>query len=401
MFIRSRCWLFALIGGILAPSEVAWTLPRYRVVEFPGFDPKAINESGEIAGRLHTGTGTIGAVLRDGRFELIESLGGSNTFPRAINDLGVVAGFGSIAPSSGTYPFIWDGVTHPLKPVFTSNTDAEGINDRGDVVGHLGGVGGNAYLVRDGLMTDLGTLSDSDLGNSHAQAINNRGQIVGSAEAGLPFYHFNHGFLWQDGMMHDLSFELALDSEAYDINELGQIAGAAEYFDGHFTATIWEWETGNVIDLGTLPGTTGSFAIGINNHTQVIGMVAVGGFENWDAFYWEDGLMIRLSELPGIDDTWQFGFAWDINDAGQIIADGCSTSGECGTVLLTPVHPADLDADGVINTIDLGILLSHWSIPAGSPGCRGSPGPCYADINGDGVVNSVDLGILVSSWTLK
>ena len=61
--------------------------------------------------------------------------------------------------------------------------------------------------------------------------------------------------------------------------------------------------------------------------------------------------------------------------------------------------PADLNGDGSVDGLDLGILLAHWSIPAGSPGCGGAM-LCAADINGDGVVDGLDLGILLASWTL-
>jgi len=62
--------------------------------------------------------------------------------------------------------------------------------------------------------------------------------------------------------------------------------------------------------------------------------------------------------------------------------------------------PADLNGDGVVNGIDLGILLANWSIPAGSPGCGGAS-PCPADVNVDGVVDGIDLGILLASWSIS
>jgi len=61
--------------------------------------------------------------------------------------------------------------------------------------------------------------------------------------------------------------------------------------------------------------------------------------------------------------------------------------------------PADLNCDGVINGLDLGILLANWSIPPDAPGCGGVL-PCPADINGDGFVNGLDLGVLLGNWTL-
>ncbi len=49
--------------------------------------------------------------------------------------------------------------------------------------------------------------------------------------------------------------------------------------------------------------------------------------------------------------------------------------------------PGDLNGDGVVNGIDLGILLGAW-------GARGA-----ADLNADGVVNGIDLGILLGNWS--
>ena len=57
----------------------------------------------------------------------------------------------------------------------------------------------------------------------------------------------------------------------------------------------------------------------------------------------------------------------------------------------------DINGDGVVNGFDLGILLSHWSIPTTAPGCAGQM-PCVADLNVDALVNGVDLGILLNNW---
>jgi hypothetical protein len=51
---------------------------------------------------------------------------------------------------------------------------------------------------------------------------------------------------------------------------------------------------------------------------------------------------------------------------------------------------ADINADGVVNGADLGVLLSTWG-----PAATGSP----TDLNGDGVVNGRDLGKLIEAWT--
>jgi len=48
----------------------------------------------------------------------------------------------------------------------------------------------------------------------------------------------------------------------------------------------------------------------------------------------------------------------------------------------------DLNADGIVNGVDLAILLGSWGPCAG----------CVADINGDGTVNGGDLAVLLGNW---
>ena len=52
--------------------------------------------------------------------------------------------------------------------------------------------------------------------------------------------------------------------------------------------------------------------------------------------------------------------------------------------------PADINQDGVVDGLDLGILLALW----------GHIGITAADFNQDGIVDGLDLGILLASWTL-
>jgi hypothetical protein len=66
---------------------------------------------------------------------------------------------------------------------------------------------------------------------------------------------------------------------------------------------------------------------------------------------------------------------------------------------VTPAPNGDLNGDGSVNGLDLGLLLGNWSTPAGAPGCAGKT-PCSADLNNDGVVNGLDLGILLAGWTM-
>lgn len=51
----------------------------------------------------------------------------------------------------------------------------------------------------------------------------------------------------------------------------------------------------------------------------------------------------------------------------------------------------DLNGDGVVNPMDLALLLGSW-------GPCPPKGDCPADLNGDGVVNAMDLALLLGAW---
>ena len=50
----------------------------------------------------------------------------------------------------------------------------------------------------------------------------------------------------------------------------------------------------------------------------------------------------------------------------------------------------DFNADGLVNGIDLGVLLGQWGV------CSGTN--CVCDLDGDGSVSGADLGILLGDW---
>jgi hypothetical protein len=56
-----------------------------------------------------------------------------------------------------------------------------------------------------------------------------------------------------------------------------------------------------------------------------------------------------------------------------------------------PTHPADLNGDGVVNVLDLLILLDAW-------GACADCSDCDADFNGDCAVDVLDLLFLLDNW---
>ena len=62
-------------------------------------------------------------------------------------------------------------------------------------------------------------------------------------------------------------------------------------------------------------------------------------------------------------------------------------------VVIQDTLAGDINLDGTVNSVDLGILASHFNLT----------GQTYStgDLNGDGVVNSIDLGILAANFNMS
>ena len=54
-----------------------------------------------------------------------------------------------------------------------------------------------------------------------------------------------------------------------------------------------------------------------------------------------------------------------------------------------PTVSSDLNGDGIVNGIDLAILLGQWGL------CKT---PCSGDLNGSGDVDGFDLAMLLGNW---
>jgi probable HAF family extracellular repeat protein len=150
-------------------------------------------------------------------------------------------------------------------------------------------------------------------GNGSATAINNKGQVVG--------YTFSSGdlraYIWTNGTMRFLGSLGGGSSFAYALNEAGQVVGSAQAANGQFHAFLWE--NGTMRDLGTL-GADASSALRIDANGRIVGYTEkVGGPIR--AFLWENGTMKRLAGLGT-----GYSIARDIDALGRVVGENGSPS---------------------------------------------------------------------------
>lgn len=224
-----------------------------------------------------------------------------------------------------------------------STAFAYDINEAGQVAGYAttAELKYHGFLWTDGVMTDLNTLPTGS--TSKAFGLNNNGQAVGyafdgSAAGGAT----NHAFLWEDGVIADLA-PVPHWSSGYAINDVGRVAGTHNLNDPFI------WEDGVLTELGGFGGGDSfGYAQDINNAGQVVGSSFVNnGSEGLSqhAFLWQDGVMTDLGALPDLPDS----RALAINELGQVV--GFSSFFDPDTT--DEVFESFLYSDGEM--IDLGV----------------------------------------------
>jgi len=162
-----------------------------------------------------------------------------------INDAGHVVGKG--VHSGETHAFLWLGSGLPID-LGTLGGDlsvAFGLNGSDEVVGYSNVKKGGAFhgfVWKKGVLKDIGALPPS-YPNSVAQAINEKGCVVGDVFAGdlyKPLFEggsfgpSSHGILYSDGVLIDINTLIPTGSgwelkTANDINDECQIVGAGYY----------------------------------------------------------------------------------------------------------------------------------------------------------------------------
>jgi probable HAF family extracellular repeat protein len=330
--------LFALIVFSAVSAKAS---PMYSIVDIGNFggvstDPRGINSVGWVTGQADiSDNSTYHAFLYDGT--TIRDLGtldgtpGAHSSGQGVNAAGEVAGF-SYTATNGNRAFLYNGTTmRDLGTLGGSDSQAFGINAAGQVTGGArksDNSSEDAFLYNGITMIDLGTTGGS---SSVGWGINDAGEVTGySAESdGLSI----HAFLYNGTTMQDLGTLGGTNSFGYGINASGEVTGQS---DVSSTQHAFLYNGTMMQDLGTLGGDTTSSGQGMNASGEVVGYSLRPGFIR--PFLYDGTSMYDLNSLlsnpiPGV----RLSDAWRINDRGQIVVNGGTSSGYVNTYLLTPI----------------------------------------------------------------
>jgi probable HAF family extracellular repeat protein len=279
-----------------------------------------------------------------GDIQLLPGLPGADTTVAfGLNDLDqVVGGCGPTptpqAPQGQYIAVLWEGGNAKALSTLPGDTDSDAfaINNWGLVVGHslnfnVDPFASLAVYWYKGKISPLPPLDGA--ANSDAIAVNDLGQAVGVSGP--------RAVLWSTSpkeSVMDLGTLGGDGSTANAINNSGQIVGSAQTVSGDWHPVLWK---GTVItDLQNFDRDTAGCAFWINSCGQIVGYSGPdksgSDLHNTHALLWEDGQVVNLQTQIPNNSGWVLRQATGINDRGQITGIG-QHNGKNRTFLLTPV----------------------------------------------------------------
>ncbi|TDC43506.1 hypothetical protein [Micromonospora sp. KC213] len=249
---------------------------------------------------------------------------------------------------------------------------ATAMNDRGDVVGRAQAADGTfrGFLWRDGRMIDLGAFNPID--------VNDHGQVVGGHGDG------SGGYVWHRGVLRSLGDPSALPvaindrgqvvsrtaegpvlwtngrarplplAEVSDVNEHGQVSGGMHVPGGYHAAL---WHRNRVTDLGAGPFNR-SNTYALNDHGWLIGW-QFSAMQFPRGILWRHGRALDVGTLGG-----SFTELRAINNRGEILATSQATDGSARPALWRRGVLHDLSLAGVSTAGTVVDLDDHGRIAA-------------------------------------
>ena len=376
--------LAIILAITLIPAEAT----TYDYVTFTGPNgidiyPQAMNNSGQIVGYYLDSAGTSHGFLRSagGTFTTIDVPGAVTTTIASISNTGWIAG--SYVPSCCNvyrgFRLSPDGMTFVSMAVIDGvNTMALGVNSNGEVMGKAGTSG---FVTTDGVT--FATFVAPNGEDTYPMGMNDRGDVVGYTYIG---YQTEPWLRIADGTISVVT--LGGGSQFTAINNQHQIVGTYPIPGAGVSAFLRNAD-------GSMTNIAGAKAVGINNNGQAIG--AFGPY----ALYNPDGTYVAVS-LPGSTSSAPIA----INDSAQILGQYTVTGSDGKThnygflaAPMTATGPAIRSYHGVTGASGYGGLLTtapgSWMEIYGVNLAGSARSWQFSDFQGNSAPTSLD-GVTVS-----
>lgn len=291
--------------------------PFYTVVNLgEGFVQRtAINRYGQVAYSIDRS-----GYFYDGSriFKIPGIAGASLSLADNLNDKGQVVGGAGVDNTDDIHPFVWSKRTgiRDLRPLDNAAVaEARDINNHGIAVGYSwrnrnSGVPIATLWRGPGHRFELGAPGP---GLSFAVAINDAGLVAGNFEVAPGT---SHAFAWAraTGFIDIGTLPGGTGSDARAVDEFGEIAGNSGTASGNDHAYLWTRATG-IRDLGTAGGDR-SLVLGMSSLGRIAGEIFTSGGEH--AMTWTHATGMKdIGTLPGGVNA----RAWAANNYGQVVGD--------------------------------------------------------------------------------
>lgn len=357
--VRLAASVLALAGGAACAGEPLYHLTVLEVPDATAVTAKDINEAGQVVGTYSDQDFVRHAVLWDGSgwHELALPPGAEvNGIAYAINDSGQIVGTSDdfVNPTTG---LLWDagdpGSYTQLGSEAGTHVSPADINDAGEVVGGFG-VPSRAFgWSAEGGFVDYG-LEDPTVEDQQTRwsAINASGRIVGRWQQHVSNIHATVGQFGTPAVLEMGGMSEEFPTTAVGINADGVAVGLGLAAETPELVPVVFGADGTYTEIpgATLDQGDGS-AIAINDAGTIVGVAGIGtangpvpGLKAW---VHRDGVTHDLYEV--VDDTAvfaSFSGAVSINAAGVIVGNGRTASGDTMSFMLTPILGDGIFADG-------------------------------------------------------
>jgi uncharacterized membrane protein len=269
-------------AGLTARQDQAQNLEIFNVPGFTNAQGHGISPTGTISGVYQAaGLGSHGFLFDGTDFSTLDVPGLPTFFVRTNPRGDAVAASG--APGAGRLGFFFSHRTGEFSPIDappgTANLTPWGINARGDIVGSVTTPAAHAFLLREGVFTDIHVPGAT---SSAALDINARGDVVGRFVAGTARVMF---LRTKHGDYHDIEVPGALATglvgEPGGINDKGEIVGVHLDGQNRTKGFLLDADGFQVIDF---PNTDFVIPADIDNHGNIVGTLRITGSGRLSAF---------------------------------------------------------------------------------------------------------------------